>query len=129
MARVRGSTSGEETILLVEDEELVRDVFERTLIAQGYHVLLAEDGADALDVAAEHNGDIDLLITDVVMPNMGGEQLAQRITADRPGLRVLMASGYAESDLGRSDGSCHAFLRKPCSPSELGQRVRELLDA
>src|SRR4029450_4954233 len=85
-----------ETLLVVEDEAALRDVAGRILSGAGYHVLTADGGATALELAAVHEGDIDLLVSDVVMPGMLGKELAERLAHDRPGPRGLDMSGYAD---------------------------------
>ena len=122
---------GTETVLLVEDEAPVRAVALRALRAQGYRVLEAGDGAEALELAAAHGDAIDLLVADVVMPRMGGIELARRMRADRPGLRVLHVSGYVEPALreGPSVAAQTAFLHKPFPPEVLVRKVRQVLDA
>ncbi|HVY62341.1 MAG TPA: ATP-binding protein, partial [Planctomycetota bacterium] len=122
--RLRGS----ETVLVVEDEEVVRRLARRSLEQAGYRVLEAGRGQDALDLAARHAGAIDILVTDMIMPGMSGRQLAERLAAARPGLRILFMSGHTEqSPLDGAPGS--AFLQKPFTPSDLASRVREVLDA
>ena len=122
---------GVETILVVEDDELVRGITVRALRALGYRILLAEDGEDALKVVERHNGKIDLVVTDVAMPRMGGLELAQRLTADNPELKVLFVSGYSEDELPEPVGLApnHAFLDKPFTASMLARKLREMLDA
>jgi len=121
---------GTETILLVEDEAPVRSMASRMLQLSGYTVLSAGDGAMALEVAAAHRGQIDLLVADVVMPRMGGRKLAEELRKLRPGLRVLYVSGYTEDSAvlksQLDDGA--AFLAKPFEVDALAQRVREVLD-
>jgi len=122
---------GRETVLLVEDEPMVRDVAARSLRARGYHVLEAADGIDALRVSAAHAGSIHLLLTDVVMPHMGGIELAAHLMQTRPETRVLYTSGYTERAVaiqGAPEAGV-AFLAKPYVPDTLTRRVRELLDA
>jgi two-component system cell cycle sensor histidine kinase/response regulator CckA len=126
----RADLGGSETILLVEDEERVREVAGAVLRRRGYEVLPAEDGEQALAVAEQHAEAIDLLITDVVMPRMSGRQLVERLAERRPGLRVLFMSGYTD------DAIVHhgvleqgvEFLQKPLTPNALLKRVREVLD-
>jgi CheY-like chemotaxis protein len=101
--------------MIVEDEPVVRRLTVRALAERGYHILEAEDGESALAVAREHKGDLQLLITDVVMPGMNGKELADRLTAERPDLRVLYISGYAEHAVVRQGVLVEgiAFLSKP----------------
>jgi CheY-like chemotaxis protein len=124
------SSTGTETILIVEDEPVVRRLTVRALAERGYNVLEAEDGESALEVAREHRGDLQLLVTDVVMPGMNGKELADRLTAERPDLRVLYISGYAEHAVVRQGVLVEgiAFLSKPFDLSELARTVREVLD-
>lgn len=121
---------GSETILLADDEPPILKVARRILESAGYRVLTASDGAKALEVAAAHNGTIDLLLTDMVMPELGGRQVADKLRADRPGLRVLYLSGYTDTAAARQGlmepGA--AFLQKPFSSDSLVRRVREVLD-
>jgi len=117
------------TVLVVEDEQLVRDLVRRSLRRAGYMVLVAENGEEALAVFRANPGPIDLLITDVVMPRMNGNELASRILQERPGIRVLFVSGYANDvlDLRGGLGPGTEYLQKPFTPSVLLDRVRELL--
>jgi CheY-like chemotaxis protein/anti-sigma regulatory factor (Ser/Thr protein kinase) len=116
-------------ILVVEDEELVRDLVSRTLRRAGYTVLVAEHGEDALRVSGAFPGTIDLMVTDVIMPRMGGRELSDRITALRPGLRILFVSGYANEATETPGllGPGAEYLQKPFTPSMLLDRVREML--
>jgi CheY-like chemotaxis protein len=121
---------GKETVLVAEDEAQMRTLLRRCLTDRGYSVLEASHGREALDVAAAHAGPIHLLLTDVVMPHMSGKELAQRLLAERPGLRVLFISGYSDEAIERhgvlAPGS--AFLQKPIRPDELNRSVRQILD-
>jgi PAS domain S-box-containing protein len=126
---------GTETILLVEDDASVRRGVARILSALGYAVFEAAHAEEALRVSAQHAGDIALLLTDVVMPGMGGEQLAAVLSSERPGLKVLLTSGYAADSPGgggadaRDTKRGRAFLRKPFEPASLAHAVRAALDA
>jgi PAS domain S-box-containing protein len=124
-------TDGSETILLVEDEESVRELVRITLVSRGYRVLEAEDGDAGLRVAESFKGNIDILITDVVMPGIGGRELAKRLLALRPGISVLFLSGYTEDTVITQDapGPATAFLQKPFTLQNLAKKVREILRA
>ena len=126
----RPSSSGTETILLVEDEPAVRGFARRTLEEQGYTVLEAASGADALSIVASYAGPIALLITDIVMPGLQGPQLAEQLTAARPELRTLYVSGFAESSVIHHGVPDHgvAFLPKPFSAETLSRAVRRVID-
>jgi signal transduction histidine kinase/ActR/RegA family two-component response regulator len=118
-----------ETILVVEDEEIVRELVCDVLDQQGYNVLCANGGRAALQMAATHEGKIDLLLTDVIMPQMNGHELAAQLVAQRPELRVLYVSGYSDDDIG-SHGVLDdtvALLEKPFSPQALARKVREVM--
>jgi PAS domain S-box-containing protein len=121
---------GDETVLLVEDEFLVREMATAALRNVGYQVLAASSGDTALAAAADHGGAIDLLLTDVIMPRMSGTELADRLLAARPGLRVLYTSGYTQDLLATRglNGISVSFLAKPYSPSTLARQVRHVLD-
>ena len=122
---------GDETVLLVEDEAMVRELASRVLSGHGYLVLEAEAGADALETCRRHEGPIDILVTDVVMPGMNGSELAGRIANIIPDAAVLFISGYTGGALvehGVLQDGIH-FLQKPFSPHRLVSKVREVLDA
>jgi len=124
------SAQGHETVLLVEDEHMILRVARDALAGLGYRVLTAADGVQALDLVGSMSEPVHLLITDVVMPRMGGRELATRLTALRPGMRVLFSSGYTENAIvehGVLDEGIN-FLQKPYTPMALARRVRELLD-
>jgi two-component system, cell cycle sensor histidine kinase and response regulator CckA len=120
---------GRETVLLVEDEPLVGRLAERVLIQAGYTVLYASNGLEARGVFSQRDGAIDILVTDVVMPRMGGPQLAGLLRAERPDLRVLFLSGYNDGAvLGGTAASGTSFLGKPFTAEALSGEVRRLLD-
>jgi two-component system, cell cycle sensor histidine kinase and response regulator CckA len=122
---------GTETLLLVEDEAAVRSSVRRLLEWHGYTVLEARNGMEALRLFQAHADAIDLVLTDVVMPEMGGHELVERLRAQRPDLRVLFMSGYAERAF-TSDGSMPSgtgYLEKPFTVENLMRRLREVLDA
>ncbi|MBI3965851.1 MAG: response regulator [Chloroflexi bacterium] len=122
---------GIETILLAEDEAGVRNLAKESLELAGYTVITATGGQEALQLAATYPDDIDLLVTDVVMPQMSGRQLATLLTATRPTLKVLYMSGYTDDVIVEhavlEPGL--AFLNKPFGPAALVRRVRQVLDS
>ena len=118
-----------ETILLVEDEAAVRTLAKKVLIQKGYRVLEASDGAIALRLAAGHVGEIDLVLTDVVMPNLGGRGMVEELRELSPGLRVLFMSGYPKDEVFPEKGSANrvAYLQKPFTSETLLLEVRGAL--
>jgi len=121
---------GSETILLVEDEDVVRGLARKILEQSGYHVLDARNGADALRISGEHLEAIDLLLTDVVMPEISGKEIAERLTSLRPTTRVLFMSGYTDQAIvhhGVIDAQVE-FIQKPFTPAALVRKVRAVLD-
>ena len=128
-ARKAAPAGGQETILVVEDEDALRQLARRLLERLGYQVLEAANPNEALEVCARHDGGIHLLLTDVVMPQMSGKELAERIRATKPGLKTLFMSGYAAETIaqrGVLEEGIH-FLPKPFSPDDLAKKVREAL--
>lgn len=124
------TAQGTETILLVEDEEVVRKLAQRSLTHFGYSVLSAASPAEAINLSSEHQGPIHLLLTDVVMPQLNGRRLAELLTPERPEMKVLYMSGYTDDAMMRQgvlEADVH-FLNKPFVPSALGMKVREVLD-
>jgi two-component system cell cycle sensor histidine kinase/response regulator CckA len=123
--------AGGETVLLVEDEPGVRSLARRALQRFGYRVLEAGNGQEALMVARRFESAIDLLLTDVVMPEMGGRELAQILKRERPATRVLYTSGYPDTAGLQEEvqEAVVAYLPKPYTPEELAQKVRDVLDA
>jgi len=123
------ATGGSETVLLVEDEESVRELVRETLKSKGYSVMEAPDGIQGMKVAESFEGKIDILITDVAMPGMSGHELAKRVAASRPGIKILFLSGYTEDAIiheGVLDPGT-AFLQKPFTLQALARKVREVL--
>jgi two-component system cell cycle sensor histidine kinase/response regulator CckA len=120
---------GKETILLVEDEDAVRRITKLALQSLDYTVLEAANGAEAFRLCERHKGSIDMLITDVVMPEIGGRQVAEHVTARRRGIKVLFVSGYTDDDVVRHGilKSEVAFLQKPFTQMGLARKVREML--
>jgi two-component system, cell cycle sensor histidine kinase and response regulator CckA len=122
---------GNETILLVEDEEQVRALMRGILSGHGYDVVEAANGGEALLVCEQHRGQLDLLLSDIVMPRMNGRDLAARLGPMRPDMKVLLVSGYDEVSVaqqGALDPSI-PFLPKPITPDVLLRKVREVLDS
>lgn len=121
---------GHETVLLVEDEEIVRELSRHILEANGYRVLSAANGEDGLRTFKEFQGNIDLLITDVVMPEMSGRELATNISRLKPETRILFMSGYTDDAIVRHGilEERMSFIQKPFSPDSLALKTRELLD-
>jgi CheY-like chemotaxis protein len=119
-----------ETILLVEDALRVRAVVREILEMNGYHVLEARHGAEALEISERHQGPIHIMVTDVVMPQMSGRELAQRLAPVRPDMKVLYMSGYTDDAIVRHGvlGAGMAFLSKPFTPDALAVKVREVLE-
>jgi CheY-like chemotaxis protein len=127
----RAPGRGTETILLAEDEESVRGLLKYLLDTNGYRVFEAKDGSDALRVFEQHAGAIDLLLTDVIMPGMNGSELARKVRASKPGLKVIYMSGYTDDVLLKADaiGPGMSFLRKPLKLDVLAAVIREVLDS
>jgi two-component system, cell cycle sensor histidine kinase and response regulator CckA len=121
---------GTETVLLVEDEEQVRASVLNILKRQGYRVIAAQNAGEAFLLCESHQGVIDLLLTDVVMPQLSGPELAKRLAATRPEMKILCMSGYADDSIVRHGvlEADVAFLQKPFTPTSLAGKVRELLD-
>jgi len=129
-ADVIPEVDGHETILIVEDEENVRELLLRSLARHGYTLLTAHDGHDALRVAARYKGAIDLVLTDVVMPHMGGPELVASMRARLPAVKALLMSGYTDDAMVRhgllmADVS---FIQKPYTPLALARKIRDVLD-
>ena len=117
------------TVLVVEDDALVRTMAKRSLLEAGFQVLEAGDGREALTLAGQHDG-IDVVLTDLAMPEIGGRELARHLAQTRPGLPIIFMSGYTDDDLARRGllEAGHPFLEKPFSPSDLAKKISEVLD-
>ena len=126
-----GGVAGTETVLVAEDDDLLRPLASELLRKLGYHVLEARDSAEALKAARGHPGEIHLIVSDVVMPGGGGFELAKQIRAERPTMRVLFMSGYTDEAVVRHGLLERGlnYLQKPFTPAVLTRRVREVLDA
>jgi two-component system, cell cycle sensor histidine kinase and response regulator CckA len=122
-------SKGTETILIADDEDGVRKLVHAVLATNGYNVLEASDGKEALGIFEQHRSQISLVVTDIVMPQMTGLELGERLNALDPQLRILYISGYRDSPIGASgDDRDRSFLHKPFTPDALLSRVRDLLD-
>jgi two-component system, cell cycle sensor histidine kinase and response regulator CckA len=122
--------SGTETLLIVENEAAIRNLLQMALRKNGYTVLAAESGREALDLVSTHSGPIHLLITDVMMPDIDGPELVRRLSTIRPETQTLFMSGYMDDALG-DQGVLAAsvnFIQKPFSPRTIAQKVRDILD-
>ncbi|MGA8489900.1 MAG: ATP-binding protein [Terriglobales bacterium] len=127
---VSSAPKGTETVLVVEDQDGIREIVRESLRRNGYKVLIAVDGNEALQIAGSYPDPIHLLVTDLVMPNIGGRELAQRLTPQRPAMKVLFMSGYSEHsalDI-EETGSSATILQKPFSLDALARNVRLVLD-
>jgi len=128
---VQGLPRGDETILVVEDEEKVRRLIVEILMKQGYKVLEASHGDNALSIHGKHNGPIHLVLIDVVMPGMSGSELAKRLTSLDPKIKVLYMSGYADNTIvhhGVLEKGV-SYIQKPFTMEGLARKVREVLES
>lgn len=127
--REAGTTADSPTILVVDDERFVRPVYRRMLESVGYNVLEAADGSDALQTVEHHAGPIDLMVTDVVMPQLNGFELARQVKEQRPDMKVLYVTGFIDvKEMSRQQGiSLDTLLQKPFMPETLVKKVREML--
>ncbi len=130
-AKMPELTRGDETILVAEDEETVRNLVVKLLVGQGYTVISAKNGKEALEVAEAHNSPIQLLLSDVVMPVLNGRELAGKLVLQRPDIKVLFMSGYTDDTIVQKgiENSRSEFIGKPFSPSALLQKVRDVLSS
>jgi DNA-binding response OmpR family regulator len=113
-------------ILIAEDEVMVRNLVRHLLEAEGHEILAAANGSEALELSRKYDGTIDMLITDVKMPHLDGLQLIDRITKERPNIRILVMSGHLSEEL-RGHEAGFTFLRKPFLPGVFREKVREVL--
>jgi two-component system, cell cycle sensor histidine kinase and response regulator CckA len=122
---------GKETILVVEDDDLVRGAVTRMLEARGYHLLIARNAAEAIEIAARCAGAIQLILSDVVMPDVSGFEVVRRVRELSSPIPALFMSGYSDHPLLRGEGAQPGinFLQKPFAPETLARKVREVLDA
>jgi len=122
--------SGSETVLAVDDDQIVLDLLEEVLKPLGYNVLCAASGEEALAMAATHKNKIDLLLTDVVLPGIKGQELAEKVLHSCPDVNVLFMSGYLCPSMAHcnSEQRFDAFIQKPFSPKALLRKMRKLLD-
>jgi two-component system cell cycle sensor histidine kinase/response regulator CckA len=118
-----------ETVLVVEDEEIVRDLVCAVLEEQGYNVMCAADGLEALEAAENFDGTIHLLVTDVIMPHMNGPELAAKLSRIRPAMKILYVSGYSDNDIGDHGVLDPRFelLQKPFTPQTLARKIRDVI--
>jgi two-component system, cell cycle sensor histidine kinase and response regulator CckA len=124
------SQAGWETVLVVEDQQSVRGFVRNLLMLNGYRVLEAADGSEAMDICRQHPGEIQLVVTDLVMPGMSGRVLAERLAKEQPKVKILYMSGYTDDSVvhtGVAQAGL-AFLQKPFSPTTFTHKVREVLD-
>lgn len=112
-------------ILIAEDEPMIRSLLQKFLNGWGYRTLVAHDGKQALEVADQHPGDIDLLLSDVAMPGMGGPELAEELTRKQPALKVILMSGFSHAQVILQRG--WKFVQKPFALREIKQKIEELL--
>jgi signal transduction histidine kinase len=126
---ISGSLRGSETILVAEDDGAIRKLIENVLGEQGYRIITAVDGAEALELVRQNDGEIDLVITDVVMPRLSGPEMVQRLQADRLSTKVIFMSGYAEQGvIAEVEDEKVEVLEKPFSPRSLLMLIRKVLD-
>lgn len=112
-------------VLIAEDEPCIRALLKRLLNMWGYHTLVASNGKEAMEVAAQHTGDIDLLLSDVTMPEMGGQELAEKLTKKRPFIKVILMSGFSRMHVILRRG--WEFIQKPFKPSDVKETIEKIL--
>ena len=126
---IKGSLEGTETILLVEDEGVVREMVQKFLERYGYRVLKASNPKEAIRISSEYTGPIQLLLTDVIMPGMSGKDMAKRVKSERPQIKVVYMSGYTNNTMslhGVLDKGLE-FIEKPFSLTQLARQIRRVL--
>jgi len=127
-AAQKAVATGSETILLVEDEAALREITQEYLQSLGYQVLAASNGMLALDICRSHQGHIELILTDIIMPGVPGPEVVKSALTMRPDLRVIYVSGYTDRGMDETEISKRGiFLRKPYGLADLGRRIREVL--
>lgn len=125
----RDTFKGEETVLVVEDEDVVRNLSERVLNKYGYNVVTAIDGQQGLDVYSEQRKDIDLVLLDMSMPNMSGKTVLEKMIQINPEVRVIIFSGHSRQEIGEETLSqSKEFIYKPYDIKDLVKKVRRVLD-
>ncbi|HIP96099.1 MAG TPA: PAS domain S-box protein, partial [Anaerolineae bacterium] len=129
-AERKALAGGEETILVVDDEKIIRDLVKRLLSNAGYTVLLAESGVEAVEMYRERGDEIDLVILDIIMPEMGGQETYERLREIDPNVKVLLSSGYSQNGQAQEilEAGVQGFLQKPYDLSQVLHKVREVLD-
>ena len=118
----------QDTVLVVEDEAMLRELIKESLELYGFKVLMASGGNDALKLAGDYPDRIDILVTDVALPGMSGREVARAIEKIRPEIRILYISGHIEAAIAHHGIPASAFLQKPFLPQELARKLRELLE-
>jgi CheY-like chemotaxis protein len=126
----KGVLRGSETVLLVDDEEMIIEVGRRMLEEMGYRVLVAGEGREAIRIYEEKGDDIDLVVLDMIMPDMGGADTYDALNEINPRIKVLLASGYSINSKATEilNRGCDGFVQKPFDMTELSRKIREILD-
>jgi len=121
---------GRETILLVDDEDLIIEIGQKMLAKMGYRTLIAQGGQETIEVYRQHGDRIDLTILDMIMPDMNGQETYESLKKLNPAVKVLLSSGYSLNDQARKimDLGCRGFIQKPFDVIQLSQKIREILD-
>ena len=121
---------GRETILIVDDEDLIIEIGQKMLAKMGYRTLVAQGGQETIEVYRQHGDQIDLTILDMIMPDMNGQETYESLKKLKPAVKVLLSSGYSLNDQARKimDLGCHGFIQKPFDVRQLSQKIRAILD-